>query len=198
MPRKLACFLCHGLVAGYPVDNLAAYLNANTPDGVHFNTVGGADPQPHQSEITQEVIATHNGGADIIFGGHSMGADLTFYLADELKRRNVRAPLFISIDSTNWGSNAPGTEPWSTAVGPPNTGRWFVPDNVDRWLHFRQPDPPGGGQALLAPANATDNLTAFEEPGLLQGGGHLAIPTLPQVEQKILDAVLAVANASTV
>jgi hypothetical protein len=188
MPRKLACFLSHGLLVGQPVDDLAAFLNQNTPNGVHFNTVGGADPQPYQPQITQQVIDAKNGGADIIFGGHSMGADLAFYLADQLKSLNIRAPLFISIDSTDWGSNAPGTQPWSLVSATPGT--WLVPDNIDRWLHFSQPDPPGGGQAKLAPNNATTNLTTATEPG-----GHLAIPTLPQVEQAILSAVLDVWNA---
>lgn len=188
MPRKLACFLCHGLWIGQPVDDLAAYLNANTPAGVHFNTVGGLDPQPLQSQITQQVIAMHQAGADIIFGGHSKGAMLTFYLADQLKTIGIRAPLFISIDPTDWGTNDPTAQQWSIHLLPP-AGQWLVPNNIDRWLHFSQPEPPGGGQARLAPNNTTTNLTTATEPG-----GHLAIPTLPQVEQAILAAVLDVWN----
>jgi hypothetical protein len=187
MTRKFACFLSHGLFIGNPVDKLAAFLNSKTPDGIHFNVVGGFDPQPLQGQITQQVITAHQSGAEIIFGGHSKGAMLAFYLADHLKSVGIRAPLFISLDSTNWGSNVPGTAPWAVLFGLPDAGKWLVPSNVDRWLHFWQPTPPGGGQATLAPGNTTTNLGVHQ-----LNVDHLRVPTA--AEQLILDAVLQIAG----
>ncbi len=185
MTRKFACFLSHGLFIGQPVDDLAAFLNSKTPAGIHFNVVGGFDPQPLQGPITQQVVTAAQSGAEIIFGGHSKGAMLAFYLADHLKSVGIRAPLFISLDSTDWGSNAPGTVPWALLVGQPDAGKWLVPNNVDRWLHFWQSAPPGGGQAALAPGNTTTNLSTKQ-----LNVGHLGVPTA--AEQFILDAVLEI------
>lgn len=185
MTRKFACFLSHGLFIGQPVDDLAAFLNSKTPDGIHFNVVGGFDPQPLQAQITQQVVTAHQGGAEIIFGGHSKGAMLSFYLADYLKSVGIRAPLFISLDSTDWGSNAPGTVPWAMLLGHPDAGKWLVPNNVDRWLHFWQSAFPGGGQAALAPGNTTTNFSTQQ-----LNVDHLSVPTAAR--QFVLDAVLAV------
>ncbi len=185
MPRNLACFLCHGLLIGHPIDQLAAFLNTHTPTDVHFKTVGGIDPHPHQGQITQQVVDAQRAGAEVIFGGHSLGAMLTFYLADQLKTLGIRAPLFFSLDPPNCGSNAPGTTPWAHLSGRPDAANWLVPNNIDCWLHFWQPA--GGSQAALAPGNTATDFSSHEV-----NTGHLGVPTAPQVEQLILEAVLAV------
>jgi hypothetical protein len=187
---QFACFACHGLAIGYPIDDLAAYLNANTPGGIHFNVVGGADPQPLQSEIEDQVVAAIKGGAQAIFIGHSKGAMLTFYLADYLKTLRLRAPLFVSLDSTDWGSNAPDAGQWSLIPPANDAGQWFAPDSVDRWLHFSQPSYPGGGRAQLAGGNAITSLTAKQ----VAGADHLSLPNMPEVRRAVLAAVMALRN----
>ena len=81
-----------GLFIGNPVDNLAAFLNNKTPDGIRFTVVGGFDPQPLQGQATQQVITAHQSGAEIIFGGHSKGAMLAFYLAENASAGEQKIP----------------------------------------------------------------------------------------------------------
>lgn len=187
------CVACQGLAefaVGQPVETLAAYLNAKTPDGVHFNVVGGIDPQPGAQAIIDDLIAAAKNGAVVIFIGHSKGAMLAFYAADAMKAAGVGSPLFISIDSTDWGSNVPGTAQWTIVAGE-NGGKWLVPDNVANWLHFRQPAYPGGGVASLAPGNTATELQVFERTE-----SHVALPDTPEVESIILQAVLDIVNAA--
>lgn len=176
---------CHGLLVGQPVNDLAAWLNAKTPDGVHFNIVGDADPQPEAQQIVGQMVEANRNGSVPIFVGHSKGAMLAFYAADYLKELGVRSPLFVSIDSTCWGTNVPGEIEWAVVMSS-NAGKWLVPDNVDAWLHFYQDSYPGGGQAQLAPNNATTALQIQHLPA----ENHLSIVNCDSVRQAILAAVL--------
>lgn len=180
---------CHGLLIGQPVDELIAFLNAQTPDGIHFDAAGGADPRPQEGQIIQNLIARARAGFLPIFIGHSLGAMLAFYAAMALKAAGIRSPLFVSIDPTCWGTNAPGVPEWSEVVLAPNTGRYFVPDNVDTWLHFNQDGYPGGGHASLAPGNTTTSLCPMEFPG----ENHLSNVNCAPVRTAILRAVLVAA-----
>lgn len=187
------CVACQGLdefAVGQPLEALASYLNRNTPDGVHFTVVGGVDPQLEAQDIINGLIAAAKKGDVVLFVGHSKGAMLAFYAADAMKAAGVSSPLFISIDSTDWGSNVPGTAQWTIVAGE-NAGKWLVPDNVANWLHFRQPAYPGGGVASLAPGNTTTELQVFERTE-----SHIALPDTPEVESIILQAVLDIVNAA--
>lgn len=179
---------CHGLVVGYPVDQLAAFINGATPVDVHFNVTGGSDPRPQTDDIIGKLIASKTPN---IFFGHSLGAMLAFYAADALKAKGIRAPLFVSIDSTGWGTNAPGVARWDTLVFPPNTGKYLVPDNVDRWIHFFQDEEPGGGVAMLAPGNTRTDLRVVHLPN----ENHISIVNSNVVRDDILAAVLWAAQA---
>lgn len=178
---------CHGLWVGSPVDALAAYLNQETPAGVHFVTIGGSDPRPDTDQIIDDAIAAARRSARVVFIAHSLGAMLAFYLADALKASGFRAALVIAIDPTYWGTNAAGVPRWSEVVFPPNTGRYFVPDSVDVFLHFRQYTPPGGGTAELAAGNKT---THFETLTIATQN-HLSIVNCDDVRSRTLAAVLA-------
>lgn len=189
---KFCCLASHGLAVGYPVDDLAAWLNARTPAEIHFNIVGGLDPQPLQVKIEDDVVAAIKGDpekgitpAKVIFIGHSKGAMLTFYLADYLKALKLRAPLFVSLDSTDWGTNAPDVQQWSLAPPAGEAGQWFAPDSVDRWLHYWQPSYPGGGQAKRAPGNTTTGFSSAQ----VAGADHLSLPNMPMVRDGILAAI---------
>jgi hypothetical protein len=183
---------CNGLLEqafGNPLDVLATWLNVNTPDGFHLNVVGGADPRPGAQGYIDDMIAKAKAGIPPIFIGHSLGAMLSFYAADDLKAAGLTSPLFVSIDSTDWGTNAPNVPRWSTIVLPPSTGEYFVPDNVATWLHFYQDGAPGGGVAQLAPGNQTTILRAQHLPT----ENHISIVNCDPVRQAILAAVLAAA-----
>jgi hypothetical protein len=135
------CLASHGLLIGWPVDELAAWLNANTPVGIHFVVVGDLDPQPEESTIIQSLLGAAAAGKDLVIVGRSKGAMLMFYLADALKAQSIRVKLVASIDPTDWGSNAPGTIKWAVVLDG-NAGQWLVPDNADVWLNFYQDSPP--------------------------------------------------------
>lgn len=176
---------CHGLWVGSPVDELAAYLNHETPPGVHFITIGGSDPRPDTDRIIDDAIAAARRSARVVFIGHSLGSMLAFYLADALKAAGLRAALIVAIDPTGWGTNAPGVPLWSEVVFPPNTGRYFVPDSVDVFLHFRQYVPPGGGTAELAAGNKTTHFETLT----LASQNHLSIVNCDEVCSRVLAAV---------
>jgi hypothetical protein len=183
------CLASHGLLIGWPVDELAAWLNANTPVGIHFVVVGDLDPQPEESTIIQSLLGAAAAGKDLVIVGHSKGAMLMFYLADALKAQSIRVKLVASIDPTGWGSNAPGTIKWAVVLDG-NAGQWLVPDNADVWLNFYQDSSPGGGVAHLAPGNATTNFKQYH----LSSETHLSIPNAATTRKAILDAVVAVAQ----
>ena len=180
------CIACNGLdefAVGQPVEALAAYLNARTPKGIHFNVVGGVDPMLEQTDIFGNALAAAKRGAVLILIGHSKGAMMMFYLADWLKAQGYRVALVIALDATCWGSNMPGTTPWAVIIGE-NAGKWLAPDNVDDFRYFRQPGYPGGGYAYPAPGNHTSNLKIYERME-----SHVALPDSPPVETMILAAV---------
>ena len=73
---------CQGLdefAVGQPLITLADWLNDNTPTGIHFNVVGGIDPQLQQETIEQSMIVAAVTGSAPIFVGHSKGAMEAFY-----------------------------------------------------------------------------------------------------------------------
>jgi hypothetical protein len=172
---------------GQPLIALADWINQNTPVGVHFNVVGGIDPQLQQASIEQSIVDAAGRREVPILIGHSKGAMEAFYAADRMKLVGIRSPLFVSIDSTGWGTNAPGIPQWSTIVLPPNTGRWFVPDSVDVWIHAYQDGLPGGGIAALAPGNTHTALQIIHCPQ----ENHISIVNCAPVRKAILAAVLA-------
>jgi pimeloyl-ACP methyl ester carboxylesterase len=187
--KKLYCPFSKGLVIGEPVVDLVDWLNAETPEGIHFVTVGGADPELSAMGTIADVIAKAKDGYTIIAGGHSMGGMLAFYLAQAMNAEGLKAPLFVSIDPTDWGTDAPGVPEWSEVVFAPNTGEYFVPPNVDVWLHFYQDSYPGGGIAKLAPGNTHTDLQVTH----LANDNHLSIVNDPVTRDAILKAVLAAA-----
>ena len=188
---------CNGLLEqafGNPLEQLADWLNANTPAGFHLNVVGGFDPRPGAQGYIDDMItkATAKSPLPPLFIGHSLGAMLAFYASDALKAAGIKSPLFVSIDSTDWGTNAPGIPEWSTVVFPPNTGRYFVPDNVATWLHFYQNSAPGGGMAVLAPGNARTDLRVMHLPN----ENHISIVNSQIVRDNVLAAVLWAAQVT--
>lgn len=179
---QFSCYACHGLIVTWPVDDLAEWLNANTPDGVHFNTVGGADPQVYAGSITESVEKDIQAGKQVIFVSHSMGSMLAYYLADDLKAAGLKAPLFIPIDPTDWGSNLPGTLRWGWSIE--DGGRWAAPDNISKWINYHQPSYPGGGVCI---SGGTDIQVA--------GVDHLTIVNCPIVRNGVLTAVRSAIGA---
>lgn len=178
---------CNGLLEqafGNPLTQLATWLNENTPTGFHLNVVGGFDPRPGAQSYIDDMIAKAQAGIPPIFIGHSLGAMLAFYAADALKAAGLKSPLFVSIDPTDWGTNAPGIPQWSTVVLPPNTGEYFIPDSVATWLHFYQDSPPGGGIAQLG--NATTILFTQHLPE----ENHISIINCGPVRKAVLAAIL--------
>ena len=185
---------CNGLLEqafGNPLAQLATDLNQSTPAGFHLNVIGGFDPRPGAQSYIDDMIAKGRNGIPTIYIGHSLGAMLAFYAADALKAAGLKSPLFVSIDSTDWGTNASGIPEWSTVVLSPNTGEYFVPDNIETWLHFYQDGAPGGGIAQLAHGNETTTLRAMHLPG----ENHISIVNCAPVRQAILAAVLKAAQA---
>ena len=183
------CLAVNGLdeaLFGNPLSQCADYLNTNTPAGVHFNVVGGADPRPYVDQFAKNCIDAAEAGSTILLLGHSLGAMMVFYLADALRAKGIAIPLVVSIDSTDWGTNAPGNAPY--AMGTATAGQYFVPDNVATWMHYRQPVYPGGGGVQLAPGNNTTNFQNFERTE-----AHVVLPVLPDIEAAILAAVLKAA-----
>ena len=185
---KYYCLAVNGLdefMFGGPLSQLAGYLNGHTPNGVHFEVVGGVDPRPFVGQFTHNLAAAVSSGYTPIILGHSLGAMMMFYLADAMKAKNINLPLVISIDSTDWGTNAPGYVPYE--VGTHTPGYYWVPNNVNRWIHYRQPVYPGGGIVALGTNNT---FTKFENYARLEA--HVVLPVLPDIEQHILSAVLDV------
>lgn len=187
MTEKFFCLACNGLheeLFGGPLTQLVHYLNIHLPVEVHFNVVGGVDPRPFTDQITHNLVSAAGAGYKIIFLGHSLGAMMAFYQADRLNERDIHAPLFISIDPTQWGTNAVGTAAW--LLGGSNAGRYYVPPNVAKWINFTQPVYPGGGRAQLVRGN---KLSKFEEFPRLEP--HVVLPVTPAVQDIILRAILA-------
>lgn len=188
--QKTFDLACNGLDEGFfgnPLAQCADFLNRETPNDVHFNVVGGADPRPFIYQFEHNLAAAIGAGYIPILIGHSLGAMMMFYLADSMKAKGLKIPLVVSIDSTDWGTNAPGLIPYDLAPPAAVAGQYFVPDNVDHWIHYRQPVYPGGGVVHLAPGNAHTNFEYFERVE-----AHVVLPILPDIEQHILAAVLAV------
>ena len=51
---------CNGLLEqafGNPLEQLADWLNANTPAGFHLNVIGGLDPRPGTQGYIDDMIA---------------------------------------------------------------------------------------------------------------------------------------------
>lgn len=176
-----SCYACHGLGIVQPINDLAAWLNAHTPQGIHFNIVGGADPQVEQMSINNAVFSDLARGGQLIFIGHSKGAMLAYYLAQDLEKAKLKAPLFVAIDPVQWSSNLPGCTPWLVQAND-KAGRWEAPNSIGRFINFRQPGYPGGGVLV----NVSDRFTDV----LLTGVDHMSIPNAAQVREIILQAVL--------
>ena len=171
-----SCYACNGLIVSYPVVDLCAYLNANTPDGIHFNDVGGYDPQPLYGSIKDAVVGDIRAGKQVIFIGHSYGAMTCYYLADDLQAMGLKAALFIAIDPTCWASNLPGTVRWGWS--PTDGGKWAAPANITTWINYHQPYYPGGGVCI---SGGRDIAVA--------GVDHLSIVNSAPVRAGILAAV---------
>jgi hypothetical protein len=174
---------CHGLGVIQPIDLMVADVHSRT--GFQFQIVGGIDPQPFEDDFVNEYVVQHKAGKKLIFIGHSKGAMMSFYLADRLKKYGIPLALVISFDSTCWASNAPGITPW-TNIGPPHRGKWYVPDNVDRWAYYRQDQFPGGGYAELAPGNKHTKFTTQT-----RREGHIGFVAVPEVHDQTVDLVRA-------
>lgn len=179
------CIAVNGLheeLFGNPLGQLADFLNAHTPEGVHFYVVGGMDPRPFINQFIHNCEAAASAGQRLILVGHSLGSMMMFYLADAMKAKGLPVRLAVGIDATDWGSNI-NCAPYT--LSPPNPGQYRVPDNVDHFVYFRQPVYPGGGFASLAPGNAHTRLETYE-----RAEAHVVLPILPVVQQIILTAVL--------
>lgn len=171
---KYACYACHGLGLVQPIDTLAAWLNANTPSGIHFKTVGAMDPQLEERSIRGSIEADLAAGNELIFVGHSKGAMLAYFL-------RYKAPLIVAIDPTDWGSNFECSD-WD--LTPPQPGQWGAPSNVTRWINFHQSGYPGGG--------VLSNPGPGKEDHFFPDCSHMTIPTDPRTMKIIHDAVLGV------
>lgn len=177
---EYACYACNGLMEqafGGPVEQLATWLNANTPPGIHLNVVGGADPRPPvQQTIFDSVVTEIKAKKTLIFIGHSLGAGLCYYLADYLNSKSLSAPLVVAIDPTQWGSNLPPDAPW--ALTPSHPGQWKAPLNIGTFINLHQPIYPGGG---ICVGGGQD----IAVPGV----DHISIPNCNLVRQTILHAI---------
>lgn len=169
-----ACYACHGLGLVQPIDTLAQWLNERTPKGIHFQVVGGTNPQIEELKIRQSIESDLEDGKALIFVGHSMGAMLAYYLG-------YRAPLIVAIDPTDWGSNI-DAPPWT--LTPPRPGQWRAPLTVGRFINFHQDSYPGGG-VLENPGNG-------REDHHFPDCNHMSIPTDPRTMRIVLNAVLSV------
>lgn len=147
---------------GWPIDQLAAWLTAK---GHPCKIVGGADPQPLTDAIRSQI------GPNDIFIGHSKGAMLGYYL-------NLKLPLVITIDPTDWGSNIECPD-W--ILTPPNPGQWRATDGVKRWINFHQRSYPGGGILSNPGPNREDHF--YPECD------HLSIVNDPRTRKIILEAL---------
>jgi hypothetical protein len=180
MTKQFSCYLCNGLseqIFGNQVAQLIAWLNANTPDGIHFNEVGGFDPRPPvQDQITAAVEADIAAGKTVIFGGHSLGAGLCYYLADALNAKSQTSPLFFAIDPTQWGTNIPPAASW--ALMPPTPGQWVAPPNIGIFINFHQPVYPGGGVCV----RGGDDIA-------VPNTDHIGIPNTDLVRGTVVNAI---------
>jgi len=184
--KKYFCLAVNGLheeLFANPLGQLANYLNVSSPAGVHFNVVGGMDPRPFINQFIHNCAAAAGAGYSIIMIGHSLGSMMMFYLADAMKLRGITIPLVVAIDATDWGTNAPNTFPY--AMGTAMAGHYWVPDNVDRFIYYRQPVYPGGGVATLATNNTHTQFEPYERVE-----AHVVLPILPDIQRHILKAVL--------
>jgi hypothetical protein len=177
---EFSCYAINGLIVTSPVAELTKWLNDNnTPDGIHFNEVGGLDPQIGYSSILTDVANDVHAGKQVIVVGHSYGGMACYYLADDLNTAGLKAPLFIPIDPTCWASNLPGTMRWGWSLA--DGGRWSAPPNVARWINYHQPYYPGGGICINPGGGVTDTQVA--------GVDHLSIVNSPIVRSGVLNAV---------
>ena len=172
-----ACYACHGLGVVQPIDLLAAELNRETPEGVHFNTVGAFNPPLEETEISRQIAHDIANGREIIWIGHSMGAALGYYLPQT--HPTWRFALVITVDPMSWASNIDCAE-WATSPPPP--GHWQAKGNFGRWISIHTSQYPGGG-VLVNPGPAAED-HAFPN------NDHIGVILDPRVKKIIFDAVL--------
>ena len=177
-----SCYACNGLIVTWPVTDLASFLNNNTPDGIHFNEIGGVNPQFQYSSILASAVADIKAGKQLIFIAHSMGAMLCYYLADDLNAQGLKAPLFVAIDPTDWASNMSGTIRWGWS--PSDGGQWAAPSNIGKWINYHQPSYPGGGVCVSG-----------GEDIAVAGVDHLSIVNSSIVRNGVLAAVQKIIGA---
>jgi hypothetical protein len=187
---KYLCLAVNGLheeLFASPLGQLAGRLNRDTPAGVHFNVVGAMDPRPFIFEFEHTCAAAAGAGYKLILIGHSLGAMMMFYLADAAKKHGIKVPFVCAIDATQWGTNLPavGGADLPYALANQHPGNYWVPNNVDHFMYFRQPVYPGGGYAHLGPGNTH---TKFDNYDRIEA--HVVLPIVPDIQDKILQAVL--------
>lgn len=186
MADKNFCIAVNGLyepLFGNPLEQLAVFLNARTPAGIHFTVEGGWDPRPYLDTFIHNCLAAAGAGYRLILIGHSLGSMAMFYIADALKKKGATIRLLVPIDATDWGTNGLGVPPYDTVNSTP--GEYWCPDNVDRCLYYRQPGYPGGGIAQLEAGNTHTYFQNYERTE-----AHVVLPIVPQIQEQILGAVL--------
>ena len=132
---EYACYACHGLGFIQPIDQLARWLNLNTPNGIHFNTVGGSDPTLKGSEHSHEHRSRSESRQATHLHRPLQGRD-----AGLLPRLRGAARGRDRSDRLGQQYRLPGMD-----AHPAAAGACRAPANVGRWINFHQSGYPGGG-----------------------------------------------------
>jgi pimeloyl-ACP methyl ester carboxylesterase len=183
MALKIVGLCVHGLLGNLyslGMDSLATKLNAATPEGVHFDVVGGDNPDLEAGALTRRLLDVAGTGAVPMVIGHSLGGNFVWRFADSANAAGVKLPLLASIDPVQWTDNDPK----------PPIGKWVVPGNVAIAFNFRQPFYPGGGFVTARDTNATlvqEHTYSYPHANV---GQQLAMDTAPDIQAVIVTAVL--------
>lgn len=177
--------LCvHGLmgdVYSLGMDALASKLNRATPEGVHFEVVGGNNPDLEAGNLTRRLLASAAKGIAPVVIGHSLGGDFVWDFADKANAAGVALPLMVSIDPVQWRGNR-GV-----------AGMWVAAKCVDVAMNFRQPFYPGGGRLTAADKRTLVQEHTYSYPHA-NFGQALAMDTAADIHASILGAVMALAR----
>jgi len=163
-----------GIGAG--MDNLAIELNKKSR--CRFSVFDHANSPWEVADTNRPVIDTYlsgasEGGAKIVYVGHSLGAGLGIDIANGFSLRGITVSLLVPVDPVQWKSNT--SQP----------GVWAISANVEVAECFRQNAYPGGGQIVKANGNTS---TKLENQTLLKYD-HIALGSAREVHDWCSQAV---------
>jgi hypothetical protein len=161
------------------MENLTAEINARYPGKMQVSDHGyWFSYFSNAPWLTDQCIAIHKAGKEIVLVGHSFGGTAAIMVAKALNKYGILVDLLCPID--------PAAQ-YST----------IIPHNVLRTVAFYQNTPGQLGEGVIqaAPSWLKKDWGQRAVEYHRTGEGHLAIANDPFVHQKVLDAIKDIANA---